>query len=338
MDKKLIIKVIRGEASAEEVDLVYKWANRSPDNKRLYANIHNIYVASIINEPENALNELGKQSQSTKKNVGSGVRVRIRPFFKYSVAAAIFIALIVDIIVKVNENSHTQDKSQISELGISSPRLDDSLLTVYTDYGTKGHLTLPDGSDVWLNSGSKIMYPVKFKGKTRDVTIIGEALFSVKKDSLFPMVVKTINGADIVVRGTRFAIKCYDQKDDLEATLYSGKIEIESKGANIISLEPNQSVKIGADMSASLIRMEEPTRKIAWTKGRLVFDNRPMGDVFEELERWYGTTFIIKDSSVLSYSLTAEFVNESIIQVMDIVNYVTNTNYTIEGKTVTILK
>ncbi|MFA5642623.1 MAG: DUF4974 domain-containing protein [Bacteroidales bacterium] len=123
--------------------------------------------------------------------------------------------------------------------------------------------------------------------------------------------------------------------------LYTGEIRIRTdiKGnskPNVVLLKPMEAVRIANNNIISLINPTDSNTNNAWKDGILVFDNTPMNSVIKKFERWHGSTFIIRDSSVLNYKITATFNSESAIQIMEMIRYTSPIDYSIVDNAIVI--
>jgi ferric-dicitrate binding protein FerR (iron transport regulator) len=199
--------------------------------------------------------------------------------------------------------------------------------------GAKSRLLLPDGSVVWLNSGSRISYPANFTDSLREVELEGEAYFDVAKDAKRPFVVLT-RDINIKVLGTVFNVKCYPEDNKTEATLVRGLVQILKKGGSqqeVLLLHPHEKVVVNRapesvssnTASNNMIikqlkeRMKDTSMaEIAWVYNKLVFDGEDFREMAAEIERWYNVKIVINDSTVAGYRFHAKFENESITEVL----------------------
>lgn len=167
----------------------------------------------------------------------------------------------------------------------------DRLIIVKTEKGQKKEILLPDGSRVWLNADTKISYHRKFRGRTREINLTGEAYFSVVRDTTRPFIVTT-SALDIKVLGTVFNVKSYPDDKTSETTLVSGSIMIEKKEKETedkpIILSPKEKAVYSISGNAIAIEKVNPEKNIYWKLGKLNFDNDPIDLVVKKLERWYG--------------------------------------------------
>ena len=228
----------------------------------------------------------------------------------------------------------TEIKNGNIEIGLDNmPQ--ESLNTFYTEKCIKSNIILPDGTNVKLNSDTRITFPNRFVGKTREVKIDGEAFFDVATDSLHPLIVTTAKGLVIKVTGTKFNIKSYPNDNSEEATLYEGKISIISKG-NTYNMLPDNQLIIAPNKRPVKVGSPKMDDIKAWTEGRIVFDETPLSEVIKVLERWHGVTFAVTDSSVLNKTITGSFNSESIHYIMSIISLCTSVDYEIKDSLVTL--
>jgi ferric-dicitrate binding protein FerR (iron transport regulator) len=203
--------------------------------------------------------------------------------------------------------------------------------------GAKSRLLLPDGSVVWLNSGSRISYPDNFTDSLREVELEGEAYFDVAKDAKRPFIVNT-RDIHIKVLGTVFNVKCYPEDNKTEATLISGSVQVSKTGEShqeIMLLHPFEKVVVNrapervaentdtADIHHNMMvkQLKKSTTdtamvETAWVYNKLVFDGEDFREIAAEMERWYNVKIFINDSTIAKYRVHAKFENESITEVL----------------------
>lgn len=177
---------------------------------------------------------------------------------------------------------------------------------------------LPDKSIVWLNSGSKLRYPIKFKGDKREVELEGEGYFEVKADKEHPFYVNTSTGLKTYVYGTHFNVSAYSDDDYVETVLEEGKVNvIIPNSGNEIKLEPGQGLsynEITKKISKSEIDVYEKT---AWKDGKLIFRNTSLKDVLKKLSRHFNVEIQLNNLSGKEYKYRATFTKENLGQILD---------------------
>ena len=201
-------------------------------------------------------------------------------------------------------------------------------------YGTVSKLTLPDGTKVWLNSGSHFKYPLIFNKGIRKVYLSGEAYFEVTKNKKKPFVVST-SDIDVMATGTVFNVMAYKNENNIEATLISGKISLakETKSSllptPVISISPGQRAILNKGKKKIILNKVDITKIISWKDGKLIFEDDPMDVVVKKLDRWYNTKIILVDPELKTYRYTATFDGETLPQILELLKHSAPIEYTI---------
>ncbi|MBV4360558.1 FecR family protein [Pinibacter aurantiacus] len=231
---------------------------------------------------------------------------------------------------------------------------------VSTRNGSKTKLTLPDGTQVWLNSGSNIAYGNDLNGPTRQVTLKGEAYFDVARDVKRPFIIHT-DAIDIKVLGTAFNVRSYPDEKITETSLIKGSVEITLKHDpnKKIILNPSEKLivkndsAIVADLKTTHSNTIDPVMSLTnvhyvdkshdslsmetlWTKNKLVFDGETLEQVALKLERWYGVSVNIQSDKLKKTQYNGVFDNENIDEVLYALKLSGDFNYTIRKNEVTI--
>ena len=198
---------------------------------------------------------------------------------------------------------------------------DFTLQEVSSPIGMKTHVVLPDGSDVWLNAGSKISYKIPFVGETRKVALTGEAFLKVKKNKKSPFILNA-DKTQIKVLGTQFNVKSYPEDNRIEVALKEGSVRFSFKNCHgkkvFTRLKPNDHLVLNKDTREVYVNKENLDKYILWHENILVFDDTPFSDVAKTLERWYGVKVIIADDEIKNYKFTTVFENESLSRVLEL--------------------
>jgi ferric-dicitrate binding protein FerR (iron transport regulator) len=204
---------------------------------------------------------------------------------------------------------------------------------IYSPLGARVHFTLPDGSKVWLNSGSVLTYPSRFRGKERQVSLSGEGYFEVKKNPDRPFVVKT-GSLLVTALGTRFDVISYPQDKMVDVVLISGKVDLyrgsdlAGKRVKITSMKERWKVVVTKNGKKIAYQAPVMTEKYeVWKDGKLVFKNDPMAEVVERINRWYNVRLIIKDEEILEYRYRATFNDETLDEVLKMLKITSPIDY-----------
>jgi len=162
--------------------------------------------------------------------------------------------------------------------------------TLATPKGGQYQLTLPDGTRVWLNAASSIMYPTTFVEKERRVTLSGEAYFEVTQNKSKPFIVNVQRGSSIEVLGTSFNINAYNDEPVISTTLLAGSVKVNREGQAVL-LKAGQQAQVSRDAAGggqlSLAADPDLDQVMAWRNGSFLFNNTNLDVVMRQLARWY---------------------------------------------------
>jgi transmembrane sensor len=229
-------------------------------------------------------------------------------------------------VVKLNNGQLVYDKTNVA------PQKE-LLNTMTTPRGGQYKLTLPDGTNVWLNASSSITYPTAFVGKKRNVSITGEAYFEVTKDKTRPFHV-TAGNQTIEVLGTHFNVMAYADESAIRTTLLEGSVKITGgNGAGILKpgeqgvVDKSGSLKIGPALT---------DEAVAWKNGCFKFNRVDIKYIMRQLGRWYDVD-VVYEGQVK----TDEFVgtisrSENIVQALHLLE-LTNVHFKIRDKKIIVL-
>lgn len=208
-----------------------------------------------------------------------------------------------------------------------------------TARGHRTFVTLEDGTKIWLNAESRLTYPKSFRGKeTREIHLEGEAYFDVTENKQKPFIVHT-SDIRIKVLGTSFNVKSYGKDRTIETTLIQGKVTIESSiDSTKLTLMPNQQAVFEKESKTLFLEhKDEAADYTSWRDGQLLFDDRPLSDIVNELERWFNVTIEVEDRASLNCHFSAKVDNKTLEQVLELFKDAEGIDYRIDGTKVFIL-
>lgn len=168
--------------------------------------------------------------------------------------------------------------------------------TLATPKGGEYHLTLPDGSQVWLNAASSITYPTAFTGSDRTVTMTGEAYFQVAADAAKPFRVRVEGRQEVDVLGTQFDIKAYEDEPVLKTTLLQGSVDVLAGRQKTHPLAGQQTM-LQTDGRLRLVTEPDLESAVAWKSGLFVFKNEDIPSIMRQIGRWYDITVHIEGAA-----------------------------------------
>ncbi len=165
-------------------------------------------------------------------------------------------------------------------------------------YGKTSELILPDGTKVFLNAGSRLIYPDLFTGDTRDVFLVGEAYFEVEHDSKHPFIVQ-VNELRIKDLGTKFNVSAYPSDGRIETVLTEGKVSIQPGNSGLFTrsteLIPGQLASFNKQNLQISVESVNVDDYILWTQGVMRFETAELSRIIKKLERYFNVRFEYKD-------------------------------------------
>lgn len=191
-------------------------------------------------------------------------------------------------IIKLNGNA-------LAELSREESTLMNQLII---PYGNRSKIRLSDGTLVWLNSGSRLIYPSAFTGKTREVLLLGEAFFDVHKNPEQPFIVK-VNSLDIKVLGTRFNVSAYPEDSVVQTVLEQGLVAFHPGGAGWfekdLQISPSQMAVYNRYKRETRVYTVNTDHYSAWTNGLLSFENTNLRNILKKMERYYNVSLYLEN-------------------------------------------
>lgn len=190
-----------------------------------------------------------------------------------------------------------------------------------TAYGQTRQLTLADGTQLWLNAGSRVLYPTDFHGRERRVYISGEVYLDVAKDPARPFCVSA-DGTEIRVLGTQFNVKAYLGEKEITTTLVSGSIEMRLPGTEeAYRLTPGKTLQYDRTSGNIALYTTPDYNYPAWFRGEFTFHNETLEAIAAELERKFDVRIVIRNPELTDIRFFAGFVNdESVDEILAALN------------------
>jgi ferric-dicitrate binding protein FerR (iron transport regulator) len=231
-------------------------------------------------------------------------------------------------------------------LQVTAPPASPQKNIVSTKNGSKSKIELPDGTQVWLNVGSRINYDENYGKQNRELTLTGEAYFDVVRDVNKPFILHT-GKMDVKVLGTVFNVKAYPGDATTEAALIKGSIEVTFPGRpqEKLILKPTDKISIAnkeKNTAEDTVRLTKANSKenpaimvssiqyepdssaiveTSWVNNKLIFRSKTFEELARDIERWFNVTVQVQDTSILSKKFTGTFSNESITDALDALSF-----------------
>lgn len=202
-------------------------------------------------------------------------------------------------------------------------------IRVTANAGMISQFSLPDGSKVWLNSGSSLVYPSVFNRSQRTVRLTGQGYFDITRNTKSPFIVEAPDGYAVQVYGTEFNIVAYEDENTIETTLVTGAVELQIGAVNQ-PLKPEQKAVFNKETKQLQIEYVNPVLETSWKDGRIIFRNHPMGEVLKTLGRYYNVRFVVENEDVMNSFIRGTFEYEQLPQVMEYLHLASGIKYRIQ--------
>lgn len=303
----LLAKYLAGETSMEENNEIEIWLKADPANTKYFEGIMQIWnnVNSLKNNEFFDTKTAWKKNQSRinsnqpiLKTINSSTK---RPFLVWKIAASILVFI-----------------------GISY-----SIFTIYinqreitiTTFEGKRKIELPDGSSVFLNKNTIIIYKVNMS-ESRKVKISGEAFFDVVADKQHPFLIEA-NGLEVKVLGTKFNVNAYSDSEFSDIIVESGKVEVRN-ALDTILLLPGEKAEVEKRKGKLKKLINDDINYLAYQTNIYVFKNARLGKAIDDLEQNFGKKINLSDTILQNCTITATFKNNSLKEIMAVLKETLN--------------
>ncbi len=319
---ELIIKENSEKLDSEERQMLDSWKN---DNPSQYSEFINIYQSTSDQElpgfaPENEWEDL-KTMIRIEEESQSGKSVRLLPWFARA-AAAVFI--IMGIVYLINYQTGSNDGLIMQTM-------------VSTDGTMHKEVELPDGTIVWLNKNSEILYPEKFNLNTREVYLKGEAFFDVAHNKEKPFIVHAGISKTTVI-GTSFNLRAYSKEDDIRLTVVSGKVAFTlSDDRERVLVTPGNIAHLNRNSKSITHGINTDFNFLSWKTNELKFNDCLISDLLPALERHFDIDIQVQNNQTNNCRFTGDFKDTNLDNALKIITSAIASSYQHTGDTYIIL-
>ena len=192
--------------------------------------------------------------------------------------------------------------------------------------GSRVHFTLPDKTEVWLNSESSLEFPLNLNFQNqRRVKLVGQGYFKVAHDQKHPFFVE-VNKINVKALGTAFDVSGYNNDQTISSTLEEGSIALTTNsGKEFARLIPGQQAILNKETNELTVRRIQTIQVTSWKDGKLIFRNTPLLDVTKQLERWFNCEIQVDPKlNNLNLEYTATIENETLGEVLKMIEISTS--------------
>ena len=275
--ESLIGKFLSGEADTAEKAEVTQWLSESEENKVVFQQIKNFWEEShenLTKVEQSSWQKLANHIDLSESGIKETPVIPIQKDSKaylYWAAAIAFILTSVFLFWNANQIQSTNNVA--------------NLIESKADYGSKVNIRLVDGTQVKLNSGSKLTYPEEFTGVERRVTLTGEAFFEVAKNAKMPFIINTGN-INTTVLGTSFNVQASGE-NEVRVAVLTGKVKVaDTLNQQEVFLLP-EDLAIVQTANGNITKTKfDAALEFGWKDGKLVFKEASLKEVLIQLEKW----------------------------------------------------
>lgn len=324
----LLGKFLAQETDAQESALVENWLRRDTENQKELVDYQFIWNQTATLKEEIPVNidaawnkikiKIDKSSAITlpltnqKERVSKTLPIgegRVGLFTSFRIAASITILLVTGLLA----------------LFLSQKNVE--IVSLKTTNNTLEKI-LPDGSIVFLNNNTVLMYPADFQGDTREVSLLGEAFFKVQRDESKPFIIHA-NGSDVKVLGTSFNIKAYTK--NVKVSVETGKVQFKNKTKQTLLIKGEEAEFEVSNDTIKKIEMLD-RNAFAYKTKVFVFENSSLEHVVNVLGESYHTKILFKNSTIKTCRLTTKFENESLPNALNVIAETLNLTVSPQGE------
>lgn len=317
MNQELILNYITGNCSSYEAEQIRAWIEADPSNKSEFIRLKNLYALS---NSETTVTDVTREYKNISRKLGFERHRIIRLFAqtaRYAAVAAIVFATAWYMFVYQPGQARKNTELVCHEIVVPK--------------GQTSEFMFEDGTRVWINSGSSLRLPASQNPASREVFLEGEAYFEVEKNPERPFIVHT-SALDIKVLGTSFNIQAYSDLPNLETTLVEGRVEILNKNqVKLAELKKGEVLNFSKSTKSGKIEHVDTAPYYAWRDGKLVFKDKPLGEIALQLERWYNVEIAFADDAIRNFRFSGTILrNKPFDQVLQAIKLTAPIRYTIK--------
>lgn len=229
------------------------------------------------------------------------------------------------------------DGSEVLDSGIANPSTeetsDTTRMSLTTPRGGIYQVSLPDGSNVWLNANSTLKYPARFNDDERVVFLTGEAYFQISAVHVPFRVVSTAQTVEVL--GTEFNISAYPDDAETKTTLVKGRVKVALPGnsdANATVLKPGQQSTLAN--GGLHVNEVDTDQYIAWKNNEFMFDEASIDEVMKAVERWYDVNVVYEEPKPKDRFGGGLSRFEDVSKVLELLEQTGGVTFRIEGRTI----
>lgn len=334
VNTKYIIDYLEGNLSQEEKVQFEKKLDQSSDFRKEFEDIALVWKTSAELKIHESIDINRNWEELSNRIKNERIKLRFLTFAK--TAAAVILLPVLIYTGLLYSRVQELNSQKISQLEVTSAQ------------GTVSRATLPDGTEVWLNSGATLSYPERFDGNRRIVHLRGEAYFKVKSDKSNRFDVVTPNNLIVSAYGTEFNVNAYQSDATIDVTLVHGNVEVvDIESRTNCNLIPGQYLVYRKSDKKMSVSYPNLAVKTDWKDGKMVFRRASMTEVTKRLSRHFNVDIRLEGRELYDYEYSATFTTETLTDILHLLKKTAplqykiiepeqSTDYSFSKKTVTI--
>lgn len=323
----LLAKYFSGQCSVQEKTEIEQWKNENAEQQELFCKLERQWKATSRDITDSYIPDKGMIWQKIQHEINQKSR-QVPSYTRTVLIRVAGIAAMLAVVLTVSTFMLLKNTEELLPEGNKS--------VVIAPAGQKSQLILADGTQVWLNSGTKLTYDDQYSKTNRIVNLEGEAYFEVQSDQQNPFTVKA-GEVEVKVHGTSFNVQAYSSEKDIIVSLLTGSVSLlRSADQELLSfLKPNQSAVISRHELLCTVTTCDAETDASWHLNKLKFEGATAENVWRKVERWYGVNITLYNNNPENkywFSLKTE----SLTELLRMIDKLTPIEYQLNGEEVVI--
>lgn len=332
-DWDILAKYLANEATAEESREIQSWIDSDPENKLMVERLKASFAITPLQEDASDLTAIWSQISAEVRRSKYGIRremprrtwiesvkraLSLRPVWSFRpvLTTALAVAAVVALVWYPYQAYWRGPE----------------MMTIHAPLGQTVNVELQDGSQVVLDAGSELRHPAEFTGESREVTLAGQAYFQIKRDESRQFNVIAGNGT-VKVLGTAFEVICWSGSSTM-VTVAEGRVSFgrsESSARESVVLTANQMSWLGPVGTPSSPTEVDASRRLAWLRDEVFFDDVSLKDVLDRLHRWHNVRILVSEDGVLDERVTVHLVKSDLQGSLELIGRILDLDATSEN-------
>lgn len=283
MNRETLYRYYEGLVTDDEKSLIHQWIEADEKNRRQFITERIRFDATLMAR-ENVMSSSSSSSTSLLQ------RLIPSSWVTGMIGIAASVALILGSLWMYNLFFHESNQPVYTQM-------------VYVPVGSRTKLLLPDGTTVWLNSNTRLQYPVTFEKGKREIMLDGEAYLQVAKGET-PFIVKT-DKYDVQVLGTTFSVTAYAADSDFQTSLYEGRIKVYNDETSPLYLSPGETAY--SKGNTLYLKNSADAEECRWTDGLICITDEEFPEIMKKFERVYNLRIEINDTLISRLRYNGKF-------------------------------